>query len=67
MKRVFWILPLMFLAGCADSSRNLTVHVLDGGTLTICHSTISPEVLKSGTDERATNTPAISPNFPIAP
>ena len=67
MKRVFWILPLMLLAGCADSSRNLTVQVYGGGGLTICHSTISPEVLKSGTDERATNTPSISPNFPIVP
>jgi len=55
----------LMLAGCANSSRNLTVKVYDGGTLMICHSTISPEVMKSNTDERATNTPDIKPEVTI--
>jgi len=57
----------LMLAGCADSSRNLTVHLHDSATLMICGSTISPEVMKSNTDERATNTPEGSLTIPMMP
>ena len=62
--RYLILLPLLLLGGCADSSRNLTVHLHDGASLSICDSIISPEVTKSATDERATNTPDIAPDIP---
>jgi len=57
----------LMLAGCANSSRNLTVHLHDSATLMICGSTISPEVMKSNTDERASNATDVSPTIPLVP
>ena len=58
---------VLILAGCANSSRNLTVHLHDSATLMICGSTISPEVMKSNTDERASNATDVSPTIPMVP
>jgi len=58
---------VLILAGCANSSRNLTVHLHDSATLMICGSTISPEVMKSNTDERASNATDVSPTIPLVP
>jgi len=66
--RLFIALGLaLMLAGCANSSRNLTVHLHDSATLMICGSTISPEVMKSNTDERASNATDVSPTIPMVP
>jgi len=66
--RLFIALGLaLMLAGCANSSRNLTVHLHDSATLMICGSTISPEVMKSNTDERASNATDVSPTIPLVP
>jgi len=63
--RYLILIAVMMLAGCANSSRNLTIHVHEGGTFMICHSPFSTEVMKSNTDERATNTPDIKPEVTI--
>jgi hypothetical protein len=67
MKLIIALVVALMLAGCANSSRNLTVKVYDGGVLNICGSTISPEVMKSNTDERASNATDVSPTIPLVP